>query len=156
VASVRGVFAFRQTRWGKPGAKPLADGLSEARPSFMSAHGGSVPTMTAAGGGERLGPSAALLPCVPLRIAVMMNRGMDPCPGAYNLGSMNQEETKTDLKAAMTSLLVAAAAADAEQWTEVRAHVDEAVEHCKSIIDQLSRRREAVGTVPASGESRKP
>jgi hypothetical protein len=31
------VLALRQSRWGKAGAKALADGLSEARPIFMSA-----------------------------------------------------------------------------------------------------------------------
>jgi L-fucose isomerase-like protein len=69
---------------------------------------------------------------------------------------MNQEETKTDLKAAMTSLLAAAASADAQQWSDVRTHLDETAEHCNRINDRLGRRREAVEMVPASGENGKP
>jgi hypothetical protein len=50
---------------------------------------------------------------------------------------MEKSKIKDDLKAAVVSLLAAAAACDSREWVGVAANVRVTIEHCSSIIAQL-------------------
>jgi len=55
--------------------------------------------------------------------------------------SMESKIVKEDLKEAVSSILAAAAAADASEWRRVEKNLAEAVSRCSRVIDELARER---------------
>ncbi len=52
---------------------------------------------------------------------------------------MDTNTLKEDLREAVSSILAAAAAADAREWKHAQASLADAVSHCSRVMDELAR-----------------
>jgi len=58
---------------------------------------------------------------------------------------MESKSVKDDLKRAVSSILAAAAAADASEWRRVEENLADAVSRCSRVMDELARAKGSSG-----------